>query len=402
MNDPIVALEIGTCRTVALVGERCEDDGIRITGCGMVPTLGVCKGVVTDVSHAATSVRKAIVQAQETGDLTINTVILGISGPGIRTAVHTGNWTINARSPQITRDDIEEVRDAAANFPFDETRETLLHTLLQHYKVDDQPFIRNPEGMRGHKLALDALAITAQANAAENFNAVARQAGLTVGNVVFSGAADAAAALTVEQKEAGVGLINFGGGKIDYVVFCGGVMVAAGCLGVGGEHITSDIMRAFTLTHAGAEELKRACASAIVQPDAGQRRETIRSTTTFSKQERTVSVKAVQTVTSARIDETLKVIRSLLNQEDVLSHLGAGLVFTGGCTAIPGLLELAQRIFGLPCRVGTPVNIADWEIPVEHPSALTTAAGLVLLAARERAAQEQAPSLLQRLLGRFG
>ncbi len=398
MAEPIVALEIGTCRTVVLVGERCQDDGLKVTGLGCVPTIGVCKGIVTDVNQAASSVRKAVALAQESGALSIHSVILAVSGPGIRTAVHTGQVTINPRALQITADDIEDVRENAELFAVD-PRETVLHRLIQHYKVDEQPGIRNPEGMCGSKLALDMLAVTAQSTAVENFLSVARQAGLDVSHTVFSGAVDAVAALTPEQKEAGVALINFGGGKIDYSVFCGGVMAMAGCLSVGGEHITSDLMRAFTLSHAAAEELKKGRAAAIVQPDAAQRRENIRGS--FATQERLVSVKAIQTVTAARVDETLKVLRMIFNQEGVLSHLGAGIVLVGGSSAIPGLTELAQRIFGLPCTIGAPVNIAAWDVPAEHPAAMTTAAGLILWAARERAAKEQPAGLFKRLFGRF-
>lgn len=398
MAEPIVALEIGTSRTVALVGERCQGDGLKVTGIGCVPTIGVCKGIVTDVNQAASSVKKAIALAQESSGVTINNVVLAVSGPGIRMAVHTGQHTVNPRAQQITEDDIEDVRESAESFGVD-PRETVLHRLHQHYKVDDQPGIRNPEGMCGSKLELDLLAITAQSNAVENFISVARTAGLSVGCNVFSGAADSVAALTSEQKEAGVALINFGGGKVDYAVFCGGVMALAGCLGVGGEHITSDLMRAFTLSHSAAEDLKKNCAAAIVQPDAAQRRECIRGS--FATQERQVSVKAIQTVTSARIDETLKVLRAIFHQEGVLSHLGAGIIFVGGSAAIPGLTDLAQRTFGLPCTIGAPVNIAAWDVPHDSPAAFTTAAGLILWAARERAAQEQPTGLFKRLFGRF-
>jgi cell division protein FtsA len=370
---PIAALEIGTSRTVVCVGES-ENGRVKITGTGSYPTTGVRKGQIFDVTQARTGVETAVKQAEKQSDVSIWQVLLALSGGHIMTTVNPGMLTIRSSDYVVSRDHIEEVIENAKEVHLDPDRQ-VLHTITQTFTVDDQPGIVKPEGMRCKMLSLNVMAVHGVKSRIENAVNVAKSAGLEVVDVAFSGVCAALAALTVEQKRNGVVLIDLGGGTTNYVAYSNDVVVALGSVAVGGDHVTNDIALAFNIPQNSAEELKRTEGSALIDAESGAERITLKTAVGF--EERTLSCKALHTVINARMDETLRVVRARLHEAGVLPHVGGGVVLTGGGAYLRRVTELAQRVFGAPCRIGVPVNVDGLE-QEDQPAALCTAAGLAL------------------------
>lgn len=371
---PIAALEIGTSRTVVCVGEVNESGRMKITGVGTCPTTGVRKGQIVDLTQARVGVESASKQAEKMSSVSIWQLLLATSGGHIQSVVNPGMLTIRSADRVVSREDIEEVTENAQAIPIENERQ-VLHTITQSFTVDEQPGIVKPEGMRCKVLTLNVMAVHGLKSRIDNAVSVAKSAQLEVTDVAFSGICSALAVLTLEQKRNGVVLVDLGGGTTNYVAYCNNVISAVGCIAVGGDHVTNDIAQAFNMTQARAEELKRSEGCAVLDPESSARRVVLPAQVGFD--ERMLSCKALHTVINARMDETFHVLRSKLDEAGVLPHLGGGVVLTGGGAYLRKVSDLAQRIFGLPCRIGLPVNV-DGLDTLEQPAALSTAAGLVL------------------------
>ena len=371
---PMAALEIGTSRTVVCVGETDESGRVTITGVGTYPTIGVRKGQVVDLVQARTGVESAAKQAEKQADVSIWQVLMATSGGHIQAGVNPGMVTIRSGDHVVSREDIDEVTENAKEVQLDADRQ-VLHTITQSFTVDDQPGIVKPEGMRCKVLTLNVMAVHGLKSRIDNAVNAAKSAQLEVTDVAFSGICAALAVLTPEQKRNGVVLIDLGGGTTNYIAYCNNVISAVGCIAVGGDHVTNDIALAFNIPLNRAEEVKRAEGCAIIDAESGARRVTLSADVGF--EERVLSCKALHTVINARMDETFRVLRSKLDEAGVLPHLGGGVVLTGGGAYLRKSTELAQRVFGLPSRIGLPVNV-DGLDAFEQPASLSAAAGLAL------------------------
>ncbi|MDR2849558.1 MAG: cell division protein FtsA [Verrucomicrobiota bacterium] len=371
---PIAALELGTSRTVACVGESDDSGRMKITGVGTYPTMGVRKGQVIDLDAVRKGIVAAVKEAEKAADVDILQVILALSGGHVQTELNSGRLPIQSSDRVVSREDVEEVTELAQAVQLDPDRK-VLHTITQSFTIDDQPGIAKPEGMRCKTLSLSAMAVHGQKSRIDNAIGAATGAQLEVTDVAFSGVCAALAVLTPDQKRKGVLLIDLGGGTSSYIVYCNEVVAAAGCIAVGGDHLTNDIALAFNIPQNSAEDLK--CAEGCAVIDAGESAGRVTLPAGVGFEERVLSLRALHTVINARLDETFRVIRSRLDEAGVLTQLGGGVVLTGGGAYLRKATELAHRVFGVPCRIGVPVNVDGLEAR-EQPAAFATAAGLAL------------------------
>ena len=371
---PLAALEIGTSRTVVCVGEVGEGGRMRVTGYGSCPTTGVRKGQIVDLTQVRVGVELAAKQAEKMSSINIGALLLATSGGHIQSIVNPGMLTIRSTDRVVSNEDVEEVTEKAQSIVLDNERQ-VLHTITQSFTVDEQPGIVKPQGMRCKVLTLNVMVVHNLKSRIDNAVSVVKSAQLEVSDVAFSGFCAELAVLTPEQKRNGVVLVDLGGGTTNYIAYCSNVVSAVGCIAVGGDHVTNDIAQAFNMTQTRAEELKRTEGCAVLDPEASARRVMLPAEVGF--EERMLSCKALHTVINARMDETLRVLRSKLDEAGVLPHLGAGVVLTGGGAYLRKVSDLAQRVFGLPCRIGLPVNV-DGLDKVEQPASWSTAAGLLL------------------------
>jgi len=345
-----------------------------ITGMGERPATGIRKGEIVDFENAVVCVRSALLMAEENGRVAIRQVHLAISGSHVRSLVNRGAVPVIEKTREVTPDDIEQVMEVARAVNLSSDRD-ILHTICQHFCIDDQQKVIKPEGMEGARLSLDMLVIHGVRSRIRNAVKVVRNLSVDVQDVVFSGLCSALAVLTPEQKKSGAVVIDIGGGTTDYLAYADNIVAAAGTLGVGGDHITNDIALAFSIPTSQAEQVKRRAGSAIVDSqDAGG---SVSLPAEGGFPERTISLKSLNTVINARIDETLAMVKKRLEEEaGRLHNVGAGVILTGGCVWLRGITELAERIFGMPCSVGKPRNVAGLTAAVERPEH-ATCSGLV-------------------------
>lgn len=352
-SEPIVAVEIGTSKVCALVGEARDDGHLMVTGIGHCPSCGVRKGVIMDLEKASVCVKTAIQGAEQSGQVEIGKVFLVISGEHIRCTTSQGSTPVIDVKAGVTREDMAQVMDIAraVNLPHD--RE-LMHSIPRKYMVDDQLVVSNPEGMHGAKLSLDMLVVHGARNVLNNAVQAVRNVGLDVMDVAFSGLCASMAMLTPEQKECGVAILDLGAGTTSYLVYAGGAIALAGVLAVGGDHITNDIAIGFGISLKRAEILKQESGSVI--PDAGMHFQRIAIPSEVGFQACSVAASDLSAIIRARMNETLELIAGLFKQRGITQQLGAGLVLTGGGVRLKGIVPLAEQIFDLPCGIGLPVN----------------------------------------------
>ena len=378
MAVPLVAaLEIGTSCTVVCVGEMAKNGKPRILGVGRCQTTGVRKGQIVDLEQARVSVENAVKKASEMSSVNIWQVLLAISGGHVRAESSQGKHSIQARDRVVRQEDIETVREnAKANIVIAPDRQ-LLHTLDQLYALDGQPTTQ-PKGMTGTILSFNMLGIHCLGSHVQNAKNVAKNEKLEVTDTVFAGVCAAKAVLTDDQKQRGVALIDLGGGVTSYIAINDGVLAAAGCVAVGGDHVTRDLAAAFNrlgLKRAEKWKCKEGCAT-IVGADTDSPRFTIPREQT-DLDEISINRRAWNTVINARMNELFCILRERLDEAGVLPHLDAGIVLTGGGAYLRNVTELASRVFGVACAIGTPQNV-DWIEDDPQPATLATAAGLVV------------------------
>ena len=378
---PIAALEIGTSRTVVCVGEvEKKSDRVRILGYGIHPTAGVVKGLVTDLEKAQESVRGALDKASKMlPNVDVRQVLLVVSGGHVESLHNSGVLTVQASDRKITHKDVEDVDKNAKNLPIGPDRLSL-HTLTRRYTVDGQSGIAKPQGMTGSRLTHDVLSIHGLMNHIDNAANVAKSERLEVTDVVFSGVCAATSVLTPEQKQRGVVLVDLGGGTTSYLAFTGGIVAEAGCIPVGGGHVTKDIEAAFPrLNPSRAEKLKcdQGCAT-FDSDDESPRIVVPKSITELDDLH--INRRSLNTVINARVDELFNILRERLDTAGVLPHLGAGVVLTGGGAYLRKITDQARHVLGMPCIIGSPQNVEGLE-QEKQPAMLATIAGGVLYGA---------------------
>lgn len=353
MAPPVAALEIGTTKVVALVGERRDDGSIVITGFGEHPSAGVRKGEIINFENAVVCARAALKDAEESSGVSIERVHLAISGGHIDSLVTQGAVPVASPGGMVTEDDIDDVAEVARAVSLAPDRAPI-HTINQHFCVDDQERVIRPEGMEGARLSLEMLVLHGVRSRINNAARVAEKIPVDVEDVAFSGLCSALSVLTPEQKKTGVIVIDLGGGTTDYMAYADGIVAQGGSLGLGGDHITNDIALAFNISMKQAEELKKTSGSALVVEGGDPAKVSLPAEVGFPG--KSIVLRSLHTVIHARVHEILTLVKRRLEEDDVLAHIGTGVVLTGGGTHMPGAKEVTESVFGVPCIVGVPLQ----------------------------------------------
>lgn len=374
MNTPILAaLEIGSSRTTLLVGEPDADGAMHVVGKGCVTSMGVRKGQIVNFDHAAQCVSQAVGKVVSEKKFDIGRVILSAGGGFIGSFSNHGSTPVRSRDHVVSQDDVDEVQELAGNVALPTPTSARMHTIPQKYRLDGQTGIVRPVGLKGSTLGLGMLVIYAEKGPVDNLQNAAASASLDIEDVVFSGLAASHAVLTQEQRDAGVAVIDLGGGTTSLLAFADGAPADAWSLAVGGDHVTNDISLAFNVPTQRAQRLKHEYGSAL--PGGGSER--IAVPADFGIRDRTISARALRTVVNARMDELFRIMRARLDRLELTRKLGAGVVFTGGGAALPGVLELAQSVFGVPCTIGALQRVTGLE-DEPHPESFAVPAGLLV------------------------
>jgi cell division protein FtsA len=372
----LVSLDVGSTK-VCVVVARIVDDKVNIAGIGSYPSTGLRKGVVVNIDSTVNSIKKAMEEAELMAGIKIGGCLAGIAGTHIKS--FNSNGVVAVKDKEVRKDDIARAIDAAKAVAIPADRD-LLHVIPQEYIVDDQDGIRDPVGMSGVRLEVKVHIITGSISSAQNIVKCCYSAGLTVDDLILGQLASAQAVLTPEETEIGVAVVDIGGGTSDIAVYADGSLRHTAILPFGGHHITNDIAIGLRTPVEEAEKIKKkyGCASAKT---VGAN-ETIEVPSVGGRKPRTLMRKTLADIIEPRVDEILTLIHEEIRKSGYEKLLASGIVLTGGCANLEGLVELAEGIFSLPVRKGYPIGIGGLVDVVNNPT-YATGVGLILHAFQE-------------------
>ncbi len=370
-NSIVVGLDIGTSKVCAIVGEM-TDHGVEIIGLGTHASQGLRKGVVINIESTVHSVKKSVEEAALMAGCEIHTVYASISGGHIK--AFNSHGIVAVKNKEVTQRDLERVIDAAKAVAIPMDRE-VLHVLPQDYIIDDQDGIKEPLGMSGVRLEAKVHIITGALTSAQNIIKCCNRTGLNVAEIVLAPLAAAEATLSDEERELGVVLVDMGGGTTDIALYHDGTVKHTAVLGIGGNHVTNDIAAGLRTPFNDAERIKQRYGFAkatMVTED-----ERVEVPSLAGKGAGSVSRQILCAIIEPRLDEIFELIQKEIAKSGYEGALASGVVITGGSMLLPGAVEMAERSFGLPVRLGLPAHVGGIVDVVDSP-AYAAAVGLVL------------------------
>ncbi len=361
-NRMIVGLDIGTSKVVAIVGEISAEGEIEIVGIGSHRSSGLKKGVVVNIESTVQSIQRAIEEAELMAGCQIHSVYAGIAGSHIRSMNSHGIVAIKDR--EVRNQDVDRVIDAAqaVAIPADQK---ILHILPQEFLIDEQEGVKEPLGMSGVRLEAKVHLVTGAVNAAQNIEKCIRRCGLEVEDIILEQLASSYSVLTDDEKELGVCMVDIGGGTTDIAIFTEGSIRHTGVIPIAGDQVTNDIAMALRTPTPHAEDIKIKYACALAKMAGIE--ETIKVPSVGDRDPRDLSRQALAEVVEPRYDELFTLVQAELRRSGFEDLCAAGIVLTGGTAKMEGVVHLAEEIFHMPVRLGTPQNIRGLTDIVNNP-----------------------------------
>lgn len=374
-----VGLDIGTTKIVAMIGKKNEYGKLEILGVGKSKSLGVHRGVVNNITQTIQSIQQAVAEAENDSGYKINDVVVGIAGQHIRSIQH---------SDYVSRPNAEEViGDADIDILIGQVHklamlpgEEIIHVLPQEFKIDGQAEIKEPIGMYGGRLESSFHVVVGQAASIRNLGRCVKSAGLELSGLTLEPLASADAVLSQEEKEAGVALIDIGGGTTDLAIFKDGIIRHTAVIPFGGNVITEDIKEGCSIIEKQAELLKTRFGSAW--PGENKDNEIVSIPGLRGREPKEISLKNLSKIIHARVVEIVEQVYAeikLYGHEDPKKKLIAGIVLTGGGAQLQHIKQLVEYITGMDTRIGYPNEHLAGDSSEELSSPLyATAVGLVM------------------------
>ncbi|HHJ15976.1 MAG TPA: cell division protein FtsA [Gammaproteobacteria bacterium] len=377
-KNMIVGLDIGTSKVVAIVGEIGPGGDIEIIGIGSHPSKGLKKGVVVNIESTVHSIQRAVEEAELMAGCQIHSVYAGIAGSHIRSLNSHGIVAIRDR--EVMPGDVERVIDAAraVAIPADQK---ILHILPQEFVIDDQDGIREPVGMCGVRLEAKVHMVTGAVSAAQNIIKCVRRCGLEVDDIILEQLASSYSVLTEDEKDLGVCLVDIGGGTTDIAVFTEGSIRHTAVIPIAGDQVTNDVAVALRTPTQYAEEIKIKYACALTQLAASD--ENIEVPSVGDRPPRRLARQTLAEVIEPRYEELLTLVQAELRRSGFEDLIAAGVVLTGGSSKIEGLVDLAEEVFHMPVRLGSPQSVMGLVDVVRNPI-YATGVGLLLFGSQNR------------------
>ena len=369
----VVGLEIGTSKVCAISAELKRDGTIQILGVGEAPSRGVRKGEIVDIETCGKCIREALADAEEKSDVMIKNVYLGITGGHIQSYNNRCSFTLPEEREKIDSGDFARVQEAARTSPIP-SQNMFVHTILQHYYVDGQDGILNPVGMHGRKLEADFHIVHGVATRIRNSLQCMIDLDIEIEDIVFTPYAAAQAVLDANQKTAGAIMVDIGGGTTGFIVYAGGAVKQSGVLGIGGDHITNDLSLGLRIPMGKAERLKIDEGSCAIGGTIPGDAVVMKDEHGFAGRE--IEREMLNTIIHMRVRETFERLKRELDKGRYAEYAGAGMVLTGGSSALRGIKEVAEEIFQMPVQVCRAQNISGVTSAFENPQ-YSTAIGLV-------------------------
>ena len=369
----IVGLEIGTSKICVVVGEVSDTQVANIIGLGQCKSRGVRKGEIVDASVVEEDVRNAIVEAEHMADVEIQSVFLGVTGSHMRGFNNTGVHPVVSADREINDADIQDVikNAKAVNLPSDHS---VIHVIRQHFRVDGQDGVLNPEGMLGTKMEVDVHVVSGRYNRLQNPIRLVSGLHLQVENIAFNGLASSLATLSTEQKELGTLVIDLGAGITEYAIYSGGVIKHTGVLAVGGDHVSNDLAYGLKVPLGRAEQLKVDNGSAVIEPDSNNRLMDLSTDNIIPGKK--INLNHLQMIMSMRLREIFELIANDIKKGGLVNYLRAGVVLCGGGARTPHITKLARDVFNLPAAIGRSSTVSGIKNALDEPE-FSTSIGLI-------------------------
>jgi len=378
----LTAIDVGSAKTCALVAEV-TSNGLRYRGHGVAESRGSRKGVIVDLEKAASSIQKAVEQAEDAAGVPIERALLGIGGAHIRGVNSHGGISFGTRAREIARDEIRSAVDKARAIALPADRE-ILHLLPQEFILDDQPGIHDPLGMMACRVAVRVHIVTAISSATQNVVSAVNRAGVQVDDTVFEPLACADAVLRADERELGVCLADLGAGSTNLIVIQEGAVAHTAAIAIGGDHFTSDLSVGVCSLKTKAERIKKFYGNAIVTliPEGNE----VEVPSVGDRPSRLISQRTVGEILEPRARELFELLRDNLRQSGMLELCVGGLVLSGGASRLPGILDIADSVLRRSVRLSWPTPLAKMPASLAEPE-YATALGMVFYAHRARLAR---------------
>jgi cell division protein FtsA len=374
-NSYLVGLDIGTKKTVAIIGEITEEQKVEIIGIGVAESRGIRKGVVVNLEETISAIKRAQEEAELMAGVEIDSAYVGISGSHIKSFNSRGVVAVSGKNREITREDIRRVIDQARALSIPPDRE-IIHIIPQEFIVDEQDGIKDPLGMSGIKLEVNVHIVTSAITSLQNLKNCLEKAGIGIQEIVLNQIATSYSVLTHDEKELGVGLIDIGAGTTEVAIFERDALWYTSTIPLGGDNFTNDIAVGLRTPIPEAEKIKKkyGCVALPVTEE----QETIEVPTVGkSKKSRVLSRQILADIIQPRAEEIFRLVDADIKRMGYEKSLNSGLVLTGGTALLDGLEEVAEEIFDLPVRRGEPNYVGGLIDRVSTPD-YATAVGLIL------------------------
>lgn len=386
-NRIITGLDIGTTKICAIVGQITENGKIEVLGMGKADSFGVMRGVVANIDKTVEAIKLAVADAEQKSGVTIREVYVGIAGQHIKSLQHRDILTRNDAENEISMEDIDRMVENMQKLVLP-PGDRIIHVLPQEFIVDGELGIKDPIGMSGVRLEANFHIITGQISAAKNIFKCVEKAGLKVTDLILEPLASSASVLSEEEKEAGVALVDIGGGTTDIAIFQDGIIRHTAVIPLGGNIITEDIKEGCMIMKNQAEilKVKFGCALATETED----NEIISITGLKGREPKEIKVENLARIIQARMEEILEHVYYEIKLSGFHKKLIGGIVVTGGGAQLKHIVQLVSYITGMDARVGFPTEYLSKSKSedIRHPM-YATAVGLILKGVEDRNYREQ-------------
>lgn len=396
-GETIAGLDIGTTKTCAIIAAN-GPDGLEIIGVGEAPSLGMRKGVVTDLEETVRSIEAATERAERMAGVHVSNVYVGVTGEHISSTNNHAVVAVAGDEREVVASDIRRVVDASKIINLAADRQ-IIHALPRHFTIDGQDGVTDPIGMSGGRLEVDTHIVTGGSTFITNVLKCVSRAGLEPVGIVFEPLASSAATLLPEEKHVGVVLLDIGGGTCDIAVYAGGGLVHSATIPVGGNSVTNDIALGLKTTFAEAENLKRTYGSTATKAD--ERDSMMFPVKTLDgRSSRDISSGQLRSIIVPRMLELLRMAKNNIAAHMPRDQMLGEVVITGGGAHLRHIESTTEEFFGLPVRIGVPSTVAGLTDTVKQPE-YATAVGLVLFGPRGDAAPHRRAGLATGMVTRF-
>ncbi|MDP2237746.1 MAG: cell division protein FtsA [Bacteroidales bacterium] len=375
-SEIIVGLDIGTTKIACIVGRRNENGKIEILGYGRTESIGVKRGMVSNIEDTVNSIRKAVEEASVRSGVDIKYVNVGIAGQHIKSLQHRGSLIRESSDKEINRIEVDKLSNDMYKLSM-AAGEEIIDVIPQEYIIDGEQGIKQPVGMLGSKLEANFHVIIGQTAAAKNILKCVKRAGLEMVDLILEPIASAEAVLSEEEKEAGVVLVDIGGGTTDIAIFYDKVIRHTSVIPFGGDIITEDIREGCTIIKKHAEEVKIKFGSALASENRDD--EVVSIPGIRGRPPKEISFRNLASIIQARMEEIVDHVYYEIKNSGLERKLIAGIVLTGGGALLKHIDQLSAFLTGMEVRIGYPNEHLAKGTPDELASPMyATGIGLVI------------------------